>query len=159
MFLEHKKTYRLVKGEVPDGNYTVPIGPADVKREGEDLSVFAYGLMLKHCLDAAEEMDREAVSVEVVDLRTLAPLDKKMIVQSVKKTGKALIVYEDNLTMGMGAEVAAIIADEAFEYLDGPVTRLAGPDVPGVPYSPPLQDFFMPDKTKILAAMRDLAAY
>jgi len=159
MFFEHKKTYRLVKGEVPDGEYTVPIGPADVKRKGDDLSVFAYGLMLKHCLDAADEMAREEVSVEVVDLRTLAPLDRETIVKSVKKTGKALIVYEDNLTMGMGAEVAAMIADEAFEFLDGPVTRLAGPDVPGVPYSPPLQDLFMPDKKKVLTAMRDLAAY
>jgi 2-oxoisovalerate dehydrogenase E1 component beta subunit len=159
MFLEHKKTYRLVKGEVPDDDYTVPIGPADVKRRGDDLSVFAYGLMLKHCLDAADEMASEGVSVEVVDLRTLAPLDKETILDSVKKTGKALIVYEDNLTMGMGAEVAAIIADEAFEYLDGPVTRLAGPDVPGVPYSPPMQDFFMPDKNKVLVAMQDLAAY
>jgi len=159
MFFEHKKTYRLIKGEVPDSDYTVPIGPADVKRRGDDLSVFAYGLMLKHCLDAADEMASEGVSVEVVDLRTLAPLDKETILNSVKKTGKALIVYEDNLTMGMGAEVAAIIADEAFEYLDGPVTRLAGPDVPGVPYSPPMQDFFMPDKNKVLAATRDLAAY
>ncbi len=159
MFFEHKKTYRLVKGEVPDDDYTVPIGPADVKREGDDLSVFSYGLMLKHCLDAAEDLAREGVGVEVVDLRTLAPLDKETVVNSVKKTGKALVVYEDNLTMGMGAEVAAVIADEAFEYLDGPVKRLAGPDVPGVPYSPPMQDHFMPDKKKILAAMRDLAGY
>jgi len=159
MFFEHKKTYRLIKGEIPAGDYTVPIGPAEVKRQGDHLSVFAYGLMLKHCLDAAEELSREGVSVEVVDLRTLAPLDKKTILESVKKTGKALVVYEDNLTMGMGAEVAAIIASEAFEYLDGPVQRLAGPDVPGVPYSPPMQDLFMPDKKKILAAMRDLAAY
>jgi 2-oxoisovalerate dehydrogenase E1 component beta subunit len=159
LFLEHKKTYRLIRGEVPDDDYVVPIGPADVKREGEDMSVFAYGLMLRHCLDAAVDMEREGVSVEVVDLRTLAPLDKETIVNSVKRTSKALIVYEDNLTMGMGAEVAAVIAEKAFEYLDGPVTRLASPDVPGVPYSPPMQDLFMPNKQKILAAMRDLAAY
>jgi 2-oxoisovalerate dehydrogenase E1 component beta subunit len=159
IFFEHKKTYRLVKGEIPAHDYTIPIGPANVKREGEDMSVFAYGLMLKHCLDAANEIAQEGVSVEVVDLRTLAPLDKGTILNSVKKTSKALIVYEDNLTMGMGAEVAAIIADEAFEWLDGPVKRLAGPDVPGVPYSPPLQDLFMPNKAKILAAMRELAAY
>lgn len=159
MFFEHKKTYRLIKGEVPEESYTVPIGPAEVKREGQDMSVFAYGLMLKHCLDAAEEMAQEGVSAEVVDVRTLAPLDKGTILNSVVKTSKALIVYEDNLTLGMGAEIAAIIAQEAFEWLDGPVTRLAGPDIPGVPYSPPLQDFYMPDKKKILAAMRDLAAY
>jgi 2-oxoisovalerate dehydrogenase E1 component beta subunit len=159
LYFEHKKSYRLIKGEVPDEEYVVPIGPADVKREGDDLSVFAYGLMLKHCLEAAEEMAREGVDVEVVDMRTLAPLDKDTILNSVKKTSKALVVYEDNLTMGMGAEVAAIIADEAFEYLDGPVKRLAGPDIPGVPFSPPMQDLFMPDKKKILAAMRDLAAY
>jgi 2-oxoisovalerate dehydrogenase E1 component beta subunit len=159
MFFEHKKTYRLIKGDVPDQDYVVSIGPAKVRRQGDDMSVFAYGLMLKHCLDAAEEMARDGVSVEVVDLRTLAPLDKETILNSVKKTSKALIVYEDNLTMGMGAEVAALIADEAFEWLDGPVKRLAGPDVPGVPYSPPLQDRFMPDKQKILTSMRDLATY
>jgi 2-oxoisovalerate dehydrogenase E1 component beta subunit len=159
LFLEHKKTYRLVKEEIPEGEYTVPIGPAVVRREGKDMSVYAYGLMLKHCLDAAADMEREGVSVEVVDVRTLAPLDKETILNSVKKTSKALIVYEDNLTMGMGAEIAALIADEAFEWLDGPVKRLAGPDVPGVPYSPPMQDLFMPDKKKVLAAMRDLAAY
>ena len=159
VFFLDKKKYRVIRGEVPDGDYTVSIGPADVKRSGDDLSVFAYGLMLQYCLDAAEEMDREGVSVDVVDIRTLAPLDKETILNSVKKTGKALIVYEDNQTMGMGAEVAAIIADEAFEYLDGPVTRLAGPDVPGVPYSPPMQDLFMLNPQKILAAMRDLAAY
>ncbi len=159
LFLEHKKTYRLIRDDVPDDDYVVPIGPAAVKREGEDMSVFGYGLMLKHCLDAALDMEREGVSVEVVDLRTLAPLDKETIVNSVKKTSKALIVYEDNLTMGMGAEVAAVIAEKAFEYLDGPVVRLASPDVPGVPYSPPMQDLFMPNKQKVLAAMRDLAAY
>ena len=159
LFFEPKKGYRLIKGEVPDGEYTVPIGPANVSRPGRDLSVFAYGMMHFYCLKAAEILAGEGVDVEVVDLRTLYPVDKAGILASVRKTGKALVVYEDNLTMGYGAEVAAIIADEAFTSLDAPVKRLAGPDVPAVPFSHPLQDWFMPNPEKIAAAMRDLAAY
>ena len=130
MFLEHKRTYRLIKGEVPDKDYTVPLGVADVKREGTDISVFAYGLMVHYSLEAAEELAKEGVSVEVVDLRTLSPLDKGAVLDSVKKTSKALIVYEDNLTLGYGAELSAILASEAFEYLDGPVMRVASPGYP-----------------------------
>ncbi len=159
LFFEPKKGYRLIKGEVPDGEYTVPIGPANVSRLGRDLSVFAYGMMHFYCLKAAEILAGEGVDVEVVDLRTLYPVDKPSILASVRKTGKALVVYEDNLTMGYGAEVAAIIADEAFTSLDAPVKRLAAPDVPAVPFSHPLQDWFMPNPEKIAAAMRDLAAY
>jgi 2-oxoisovalerate dehydrogenase E1 component beta subunit len=159
LFFEPKKGYRLIKGEVPDGEYTVPIGPANVSRPGRDLSVFAYGMMHFYCLKAAEILAGEGVDVEVVDLRTLYPVDKAGILASVRKTGKALVVYEDNLTMGYGAEVAAVIADEAFTSLDAPVKRLAGPDVPAVPFSHPLQDWFMPNPEKIAAAMRDLAAY
>ncbi|HEX9118211.1 MAG TPA: alpha-ketoacid dehydrogenase subunit beta [Anaerolineae bacterium] len=159
LFLEHKKAYRLIKGEVPDEDYIVPIGRADVKRQGEDLTIIAYGMMLHESLKAAGILAGEGISVEVVDPRTLAPLDKDTILASVKKTGKALIVYEDNLTGGLGGEIAAIIGQEAFEHLDGPVTRLAAPDVPSVPFSPPLQDFFLPNAAKIAAAARKLAAY
>ncbi|MBI3241020.1 MAG: alpha-ketoacid dehydrogenase subunit beta [Chloroflexi bacterium] len=159
MFFEPKKGYRLIKGEVPEGEYTVPIGPANVSREGTDLTVFAYGIMHYYCLQAAEIVAREGISVEVVDLRTLLPVDKKTILSSVKKTGKALVVHEDNLTGGYGGEVAAIIADEAFTDLDAPVKRLGGPDVPAVPFSHPLQDWFMPNPEKIAKAVRELAAY
>jgi 2-oxoisovalerate dehydrogenase E1 component beta subunit len=159
LFLEHKKTYRLIKGEVPDEDYTVPIGTAEVRRQGSDLSVYAYGLMLHYCLEAAEAVSHEGIDVEVVDLRSLQPLDEETVLESVRKTGKALIVYEDNDFMGYGAEVAALIAERAFEYLDGPVTRLAGPFVPAMPYSPPLEEAFMLNPDKIAAAIRDLAAY
>jgi 2-oxoisovalerate dehydrogenase E1 component beta subunit len=159
VFFEPKKGYRLIKGEVPEGEYTVPIGPAHVSRPGRDLSVFAYGMMHYYCLQAADKLAAEDVDVEVVDLRTLYPVDKAGILASVRKTGKALVVYEDNLTLGYGAEVAAIIADEAFTSLDAPVKRLAAPDVPGVPFSHPMQDWFMPNPEKIAGAMRELAAY
>jgi 2-oxoisovalerate dehydrogenase E1 component beta subunit len=159
MFFEAKKGYRLIKGDVPEGDYTVPIGPAKVTREGTDMSVYAYGIMHYYCTQAAEMVAQEGINVEIVDLRTLAPLDKDTILNSVKKTNKALIVYEDNLTGGFGAEIAAIIAGEAFEYLDAPVMRLAGPDIPAVPFSHPMQEFFMPNPQKIAEAMRKLAAY
>jgi 2-oxoisovalerate dehydrogenase E1 component beta subunit len=159
LFFEPKKGYRLIKGDVPDGEYTVPIGPAQVTRQGADLSVFAYGMMHLYCLQAAEEAAKEGISVEVVDLRTILPVDKQTILESVKKTSKALIVHEDTLTMGYGAEIAAVIASEGFEYLDGPVMRLGGPDVPAVPFSHPLQDWFMPNPKKIVEAIRTLARY
>jgi len=159
IFLEHKRTYRLIKGDVPDGDFVLPLGKAEVKRAGEHVSVITYGLAVHHALQAAEELAKEGVSVEVVDLRTLKPLDTETVLASVRKTGKALVVHEDNLTGGFGAEVAAIIAQEAFEHLDGPVTRLAGPDVPAMPFSPPLEEAFIPGPEKIGAAIRKLAAY
>lgn len=159
LFLEHKKLYRSVKGEVPDEDYVVPIGKGNTRRTGDDLTIITYGLMFHESLKAADTLAAEGVSVEVLDLRTLAPLDKEIILTSVKKTGKVLIVYEDNLTGGLGGEIAAIIAHEAFEYLDGPIIRLAGPDVPAMPFSHPMQDFFMPNAEKIAAAARKLAAY
>jgi len=159
LFLEHKKAYRLIKGEVPEGDYVVPIGKADVKRPGRDLTVIGYGLMLHEALRAAEMVAPEGIDVEVVDLRTLAPLDKETILASVKKTSKVMIVHEDNKTGGLAGEIAAIIAEEAFDYLDGPITRVCAPDVPGVPFSHPMQDFFMPNADKIAAAIRQLAAY
>ena len=159
LFLEHKRMYRLVRGEVPEEDYTVPIGPAVVRREGTDLSVFAFGWMLHEALQAAEVVAREGISVEVVDLRTLKPLDKETILKSVAKTNRALIIYEDNRFVGFGAEIAAIIAEEAFDSLDAPVMRLAGPDVPGIPFSKPLEEWFFINQEKIAQAMRRLAAY
>jgi len=159
LFFEPKKGYRLIKGEVPEGDYTVPIGPAKVSRPGSDLSLFAYGMMHHYALQAAETVAAEGIDVEVVDLRTLYPVDRQTILESVKKTSKALIVHEDNLTGGYGAEIAAILAEHAFTDLDAPVRRLAGPDVPAVPFSHPLQDWFMVNPQKIVAAIRGLAAY
>ena len=159
VFLEHKKTYRLVRGEVPEEEYLLPIGKADVKRAGDNVTVVSYGLMLHYCLEAAEVVAAEGIDVEVVDLRTLKPLDKETVVESVKKTAKLLIVHEDNLTGGVGAEVAALVADEAFEYLDGPITRLCGPDVPTMPFAQPLEDAYMPNTEKVAEALRKLAAY
>jgi 2-oxoisovalerate dehydrogenase E1 component beta subunit len=160
IFLEPKKGYRLIRGEVPDDEEVlVPIGPARISREGTDLSVFAYGMMHHYCLEAAEAAAQEGIDAEVVDLRTLKPVDRETILGSVAKTGKALIVHEDNLTGGYGAEIAAILVEEGFNSLDAPVRRLTGPDVPAMPYSHPLQDWFMPDADKITEAIRELAAY
>lgn len=159
LFFEPKKGYRLIRGEVPEGEYTTPIGPANVSRTGRDLSIFAYGMMHYYALQAAEKLAEEGIEAEVVDLRTLYPVDRKTILESVKKTGKALVVYEDHLTGGYGAEIAATIADEGFADLDAPVRRLAGPDIPGVPFSHPLQDWYMVDVEKITTAARKLAAY
>jgi 2-oxoisovalerate dehydrogenase E1 component beta subunit len=162
LFFEHKKTYfmdGLIDSEVPDEDYTVPIGRADVKREGADLSVLTYGLMLHDVLQAAETVSREGIEVEVVDLRTLFPVDKETILAAVRKTGKVLIVHEDTKTGGIGGELAAIIGEEAFEYLDGPIMRVTGPDVPAMPYNQGMEEFFMPNPEKIAAAMRELAGY
>lgn len=160
IYFEPKKGYRLIRGEVPDDEEVlVPLSRARTSRTGEDLSVFAYGMMHHYCLQAADILAEEGIDVEVVDLRTLLPLDKETVLGSVRKTGKALIVYEDNLTGGYGAEIAAIIADEAFTDLDAPIRRLAGPDVPAMPYSHPLQNWFMLNTEKIATSMRDLAAY
>ncbi len=159
LFFEHKKMYRSVRGDVPDGDYTVPLGQAAVIRPGSQVSVIAYGLMAHYALEAADRMAEEGVSVEVVDLRTLRPLDKETVLDSVRKTGKCLVVYEDNRFGGYGAEVVAIVAEEVFDYLDGPVTRVAGPDVPAVPYNHVLEEWFMPNPDKIADAIRTLASY
>ena len=159
VFLEHKKTYRLVRGEVPEEEYTVPIGVADVKRRGRSLSVVSYGLTLHYCLEAAQQVEPDGIDAEVVDLRTLKPLDTATVLDSVKKTGKLLIVHEDNVTGGVGAEVAALVAEQAFQHLDGPISRLCGPDVPTMPFAQNLENAYMPDTEKITQAMRKLAAY
>jgi 2-oxoisovalerate dehydrogenase E1 component beta subunit len=159
LFFEHKKMYRSVRGDVPDADYSVPLGKAQVTRTGAQVTVIAYGLMAHYALEAADRVAEEGISAEVVDLRTLRPLDKETVLDSVRKTGKCLIVYEDNRFGGYGAEVAAIVADEAFDYLDGPVTRIAGPDVPAVPYNHVLEEWFMVNPEKIAEGIRRLAAY
>ncbi len=159
VFLEHKKTYRLVRGEVPDEEYTLPIGKADVKRIGSNITLVSYGLTLHYCLEAAEVMAAEGVDIEVVDLRTLTPLDTETILDSVKKTGKLAIVHEDNITGGVGAEIAALVAERAFEYLDGPIARICGPDVPTMPFAQTLEDAYMPTGDKIADGLRKLVAY
>jgi 2-oxoisovalerate dehydrogenase E1 component beta subunit len=160
LFLEHKRTYRLIKGEVPDEPFVVPIGKADVKREGEDLSVISYGLMLHVCLEAASRLqDQEGVKAEVVDVRTINPLDTETIITSVRKTGKAMVVYEDNRTYGAGAEIAATIAEEAMFDLDGPIVRIGGPDVPAMGFATNLEHAFLPDADRIYSHMLELARF
>ena len=160
LFLEHKRTYRLIKGDVPDEPFVVPIGKADVKREGEDLSVISYGLMLHVCLEAASRLqDQEGVEVEVVDVRTINPLDTETILASVRKTGKAMVVYEDNRTYGAGAEIAATIAEEAMFELDGPIVRIGGPDVPAMGFATNLEHAFLPDADRIYTHMLELARF
>jgi 2-oxoisovalerate dehydrogenase E1 component beta subunit len=160
LFLEHKRAYRAVTGEVPDSYATTPIGVAEVKREGTDLTVVTYGYDLHRCLEAADRLAGDHnVAAEVVDVRTLAPLDAATILASVRRTGKALVVHEDNRTYGAGAEIAATIAEEAFFDLDAPVRRIAGPDIPAMPFTAPLEHAFLePEPDHLYRAMRDLAA-
>ncbi|MCF6094414.1 alpha-ketoacid dehydrogenase subunit beta [Microaerobacter geothermalis] len=159
LFFEHKRCYRLIKGEVPEEDYTLPIGKAEVKREGTDITVISYGLTLHFALQAAETLAKEGISAHVLDLRTLYPLDKAAIVEAAAKTGKVLIIHEDNKEGGVGAEVSAIIAEEALFDLDAPIKRLCGPDVPAMPYSPPMEKFFMLNPEKVANAMRELAEF
>ena len=159
VFLEHKKLYRLVKGDIGDGDYTVPIGKANVVRSGDDLTVATYGIMLHYALEAAQSLGRDGIEAEVVGLRSLAPMDIPTILKSVEKTGKVMIVHEDNLTLGLGAEIAARVGQEAFQSLDAPIVRVASPDVPSMPYAPTMEDFCLPDTARIETAMRELAAH
>ncbi len=158
VFFEHKRSYRLVRGEIPDGDVTVPIGKARLVREGKDLSIFAYGLMAFHAEQAAETLAKEGISAEVIDLRTLLPLDREAILASVARTHRALIVHEANHTMGAGAEVAATIAEGALYELDAPIRRLTGPDIPAMPFNTPQEEHFMPNPEKIAQAARELLA-
>ena len=159
LFLEHKKCYRGVKGEVPDEPFDVPIGVAEVKREGGHLSVVTYGYSLHLCLEAADRLaEDEAISVEVVDVRTISPLDTETILGSVRKTSKAMVVYEDNRTFGAGAEIAATIAEEAMFDLDAPIGRIGGPDIPAMPFATPLEHFFLePEPDRLYRRMLQLA--
>jgi 2-oxoisovalerate dehydrogenase E1 component beta subunit len=158
IYFENKYLYRHVKGEVPQEEYVVPIGVANVRRQGADIAVITYGAMVHESLAAAEELAKEGVDVEVVDLRSLKPFDREAVLASARKTGKVAIVHEAYRTCGMGGELAALIAGEAFEWLDGPLVRITAPDTP-VPYSAPLEDAFRPNARKIVEALRELAAY
>jgi len=160
LFLEHKRTYRLIKEEVPDGDHEVPLGEARVHREGTEITVVAYGLMLYVALEVAEKLSEEhGIESEVVEPRTLYPLDKETILDSAKKTGKVLVISEANLTGSVSGEIAAIVAREAFEWLDGPVMRLGAPDVPAAAFAKPMMDRFVPSAEKIEDAMLELARY
>ena len=158
LFFEHKGLYRRIKEDLPAEEYTVPIGKAKVVREGKDLSIVTYGAMLWTALEAADKLAEEGISAEVVDLRTLLPLDRETVCASVKKTSKALLLHEDTRTGGMAGELAATIAESVFEYLDGPIVRVTAPDTP-VPYSPPLEDAFLPNAGKVVEKARWLYRY
>ncbi len=159
LFLEHKRTYRLIKQDISADDGETVIGRSRVARRGNDLTIYAYGLMMHESLAAAEALSSEGIECTVVDLLSLQPLDVETILGAAKATGKILIVHEDTLTGGFGGELAAIIAEHAFEYLDAPIRRVAGPDIPAMPFHHAMEDFFMPNREKIAAAARELAAY
>jgi 2-oxoisovalerate dehydrogenase E1 component beta subunit len=159
LYFEHKRCYRAIKGEVPEGEYTVPLDRARVAREGSDIAVFSYGMMVHTSLEAAERLAADGFSCEVTDLRSLRPIDREAIVTSARKCGKVLVVQEANLAVSVAAEVAAIVAEECFDYLDAPVMRLGGPEIPAMPYSPPLEAFYLVTPNKVEAKLRELAAY
>jgi 2-oxoisovalerate dehydrogenase E1 component beta subunit len=159
IYFEHKRLYRSVKEDLPEGDFTVPIGPAELRLEGRDLSIITYGGTMHQALDAARIVEKEdGLKVEVLDLRTLLPLDREAILATARKTGKVLIAHEDRLTGGVGGEVAALIAEHAFDYLDGPIKRVAALDT-HVAFSPPLEEYILPNTNKIVEAIRELAAY
>lgn len=159
LFFEHKRAYRLIKGEVPADDYVLPIGKADVKREGEDITVITYGLCVHFALQAAERLAKDGISTHILDLRTVYPLDKEAIIEAASKTGKVLLVTEDTKEGSVISEVSAIIAENCLFELDAPIMRLAGPDVPAMPYAPTMEKFFMVNPEKVEEAMRKLAEF
>ncbi len=159
LYLEHKKTYRAIKGEVPDEDYVLPIGKAEVVRSGADVTAIAYGAMLHETLAAAQALARDDISVEVIDLRTLQPLDCDTILTSVRKTSKVCIVHEDTKMMGLGAEIAALVGEQALLDLDAPIRRVTGPDLPGIPFNEAGEQAFLPDAHRIETALRELVAF
>jgi 2-oxoisovalerate dehydrogenase E1 component beta subunit len=158
IFFEHKALYRKIKEELPTEEYTVPIGKAKVVREGSDLTIVTYGAMVWVALEAADKLAEEGASVEVVDLRTLLPLDRETVCQSVRKTSKVLLLHEDTRTGGMAGELAATISESVWEHLDAPIVRVTAPDTP-VPYSPPLEEAFLPNSGKVVEKARWLWQY
>jgi len=158
IFQEHKYLYRRIKEDLPDEEILVPLGKARLHREGDDLSIITYGAMVYTAAEAAEEMAGDGVGVEIVDLRTLLPLDEDAVLRSVAKTGRAIVLHEAPRTGGFGGEIAATIGEKAFEYLEAPVVRVTAPDTP-VPYSPPLEEFYVPGKAAVLEASRKLLDY
>jgi len=159
LFLEHKKTYRLVKGEVPAGHYTIPIGKADIKHPGDQLTVVSYGLYVHQAIEAAKRLAGDGVSVEVIDLRSIRPMDRTTILESVRKTRKLLIIHEDNKFGGIGAEISAMVVEDAFFDLDAPIRRLCGPDVPAMGYAAPLEEEFMISTDRMANAMLELVKF
>lgn len=159
LFFEHKRAYRLIKGEVPTDDYTLPIGKADVKREGDDVTVITYGLAVHFALQAAERLAKDGIETHILDLRTVYPLDQEAIIDAARKTGKILLITEDNKEGSIMGEVAAIIAEHCLFELDAPIKRLAGPDVPAMPYSPTMEKFFMINPDKVEKAIRELAEF
>jgi 2-oxoisovalerate dehydrogenase E1 component beta subunit len=158
IFFEHKFLYRRIKDEVPADDYVVPLGQAAVRRAGTDIAVITYGAMVWTALEAAQELEKEGLSLEVVDLRTLMPYDGQTVLASVRKCNKVILLHEDTRTGGMASELAALIAEQAFEDLDGPIVRVTAPDTP-VPYAPPLEEYFLPNAQKVAEAARKLAEY
>jgi 2-oxoisovalerate dehydrogenase E1 component beta subunit len=160
VYFEHKKLYRSVKEEIPDDDYVAPLYKSAVRREGSDITAISYGYTLQLTMQAAERMKQEhGVEVEVIDLRILSPLDKDTILSSVAKTNRTVIVHEDHRTLGIGAEISAILAEEAFDCLDAPIVRVTAPDVPAIPFSAPLEKFYMPSVEKIVTALERTIAY
>jgi 2-oxoisovalerate dehydrogenase E1 component beta subunit len=158
LFFEHKFLYRRIKEDLPEMDYTVPIGKAAVRREGRDITIISYAAMLHTSLDAADQLEKEGIEAEVIDLRTLLPLDRETILASVRKTNRLLVVHEDTRTGGIAGEIAALVTENAFEDLDAPIQRVTSLDTP-VPYSPPLEEYFLPNAAKVVAAARELARY
>ncbi|OCA86316.1 alpha-ketoacid dehydrogenase subunit beta [Pradoshia sp. D12] len=159
LFFEHKRAYRLIKGEVSNDDYVLPIGKADVKRDGDDITVITYGLCVHFALQAAEKLAQDGISVHVLDLRTVYPLDKEAIIEASSKTGKVLLITEDTKEGSIISEVAAIIAENCLFELDAPIKRLAGPDLPAMPYAPTMEKYFMVNPEKVEKAMRELAEF
>ncbi len=159
LFLEHKKTYRSVKGEVPEGRHTIPLGVADVKRAGDRLTVVSYGYYVHQALAAAATLAGEGIDVEVIDLRSIRPMDRQTILASVRKTHRLLVIHEDNKFGGIGAEISAMVVEDAFFELDAPIRRLCGPDVPAMGYALTLEEEFMISADRMADAMRDLVAF
>jgi len=159
IYFEHKKLYRSIKEEIPDDDYIVPLGKAIVRREGKDITAVSYGYTAQLTLQAAEKLQEKGVSVEVIDLRTLSPLDKDSFLESVAKTSRLVVIQEDHRTLGIGSEISAIVAEEAFDCLDAPIVRVTAPDVPAIPFSAPLEKVYMPSVDKIVTALESTVEY
>jgi 2-oxoisovalerate dehydrogenase E1 component beta subunit len=158
LFFEHKYLYRRIKEELPAEEFTVPIGKAALRRRGSDISVITYGAMVYTALDAAKELEKDDIDLEVLDLRSLLPFDREAVLDSVKRTNMVILLHEDTRFGGFAGELAAVISEEAFEHLDGPIRRVTAPDTP-VPYSPPLEEFFLPQVADVVRVARELYAY
>ena len=159
IYFEHKRLYRAIKEEIPEEDFTVPIGKAAIRKEGKDVTLVAYGLMCHKSLQAIESLEKDGISVELIDMRTLLPWDRETIFESVKKTSRVILVQENSKTGGVMAEISASITENVFDYLDAPVTRVTGLDVPMLPFAPPMEHFFLPNAEKIAKAVKKLMEY